>query len=150
MFKKYKWVFLFVYFGLYLVILFFIFALIQSGVTFTANDVLDLVRKYGLMSDGIQSRIDYINSIGYDWALNFGAAWVATKFTEPIRLVLTFFITPKSAELIQSIRGKFGGKKAFALPLLICTSMVESDDISKPHLNFAQKRKNHNNSAFIH
>ena len=126
MFKKYGYVFPFVYFGLYFVFLGAIFALVETGFFFSADDIITLVKKWNLLSESMHDRLEYFNSMGYDWTLNLGAAWIATKFTEPIRLILTLFLTPRAARTYKRFCARQSHKKLL-LPLLLLAAQPNNN-----------------------
>ncbi len=98
------------YFSIYVGVLGALFCIFDSGLLTAADLPTD-------MSQSMMNRIDGILSALPDWLENFvrgvlatmqekpkmqtlTVAWLATKLTEPLRLITTIFLTPRVARAL--------------------------------------------------
>ncbi len=108
--ERYGMVALGTYFSLYIGVLGALFCIFDSGLLTAADLPTD-------MSQSIMGRVDGILSALPDWLENFlrsvftkmqeeprmqtlTVAWLATKLTEPVRLITTIFLTPRVARAL--------------------------------------------------
>eukprot|EP00567_Pseudictyota_dubia_P010439 CAMPEP_0197443204 /NCGR_PEP_ID=MMETSP1175-20131217/9006_1 /TAXON_ID=1003142 /ORGANISM="Triceratium dubium, Strain CCMP147" /LENGTH=331 /DNA_ID=CAMNT_0042973801 /DNA_START=152 /DNA_END=1147 /DNA_ORIENTATION=- len=124
LFKKYGWTFVGTYFAIYWTTVAAIFAGIDSGLIDPAT-VMGYVKDWGMSAvpgdepnaasaaadvEDTKNTVDMIATYleKYEWTsryaesvrenphtANFGLAWFATKFTEPIRLGMSFVLVPR-------------------------------------------------------
>lgn len=108
MMRMYGPVFLGTYFTIYLATLGSLYGGVSSG----ALDPVQLFSYMGMEKDGADSTVhlvvDFMQNHTLtapyaDWVLhnpqvaNIGVAWIATKFTEPLRIPIALFLTPRVA-----------------------------------------------------
>ncbi|EKU20355.1 hypothetical protein NGA_2087520 [Nannochloropsis gaditana CCMP526] len=103
MVKRYGAVAVITYLGVYVVTLSALFAAVESGLT---------PFDYGLDSNWLVEKATHLLE-NYSWseplvetiqtnphAGNFAVAWVLTKFTEPLRMILTIAVVPRIARVL--------------------------------------------------
>lgn len=94
--RQYGFVGVATYLGIYLATLFSLYTLISSG-AIAGSDILSALKSLGIGGE-LLDRID-------PKAGNFAIAWIAAKFTEPLRLGITIALTPWIARVVNPILG---------------------------------------------
>jgi hypothetical protein len=88
------------YLGIYVVVLFCIFLVVNSSFGMTAEEIIAKIESWGILSESLKKRLDGMVAGASPMMVNFAAAWIMTKFTEPIRLIVTGLITPSVARFL--------------------------------------------------
>ncbi|RHY25037.1 hypothetical protein DYB32_008544 [Aphanomyces invadans] len=114
--NKYGWVGVGTYLGVYVVTLGSMFVAIETGVLSTAapskaTDSEDKNEAFNIVT-ATNKLTEWTKSVGLGAHFNvpdvspttgtFLIAWVATKFTEPVRLAVTLMITPRLARFLKT------------------------------------------------
>ena len=117
MFRRYGPVFVGTYLSIYAATLGSLFLGIESG----ALDPAFVLSQVSSNTDEVKSTVQVITDVldHYPWTrpavpvlekhpelANLGVAWVATKFTEPLRLAITFPVVPRVARAIGWVKPK--------------------------------------------
>lgn len=88
------------HFGVYLSTLGMLFVAIDNG-AFVASDAVQMLKWIG---------VEHFVDLGHlnPKASNFAVAWILVKFTEPLRLPVTLWLTPRIATLVRGagLRGR--------------------------------------------
>jgi hypothetical protein len=105
LFKEYGPVAVVTYLGVYVVTLSSIFLLYDNGFSpldfgGDSNSMMTKVVNILNTTETTSKLIPYIETNPH--AANFALAWITTKFTEPVRLVLTLAIVPRIAKMTKS------------------------------------------------
>jgi hypothetical protein len=108
--KQYGWFVAATYFGVYLVTLAGVFVLVKAGVVAgpspaSVNNFLttNFIKRMLLGDRTIAVPLEFVD---------FATAWVITKTTEPVRLVVTIAIVPALARRMPGVAALFGVKAA--------------------------------------
>lgn len=92
--KKYGYIGVGVYLGIYVLTLFGIFLLLEEDIL-SVNTVLQKLKEYGwdnlINTEDMKTRRK----------TNFAVAWVLTKFTEPVRFAVTLAVLPLVAKILK-------------------------------------------------
>ena len=100
--KRYGWVGVSTYLGVYVTTLSGLYVTIKAG-GIVPGDVSELVKDSHIASfhlPGLSTTDLSVNKSTGDFAL----AWIATKLTEPLRLAFTLAITPSVSRAVHSLR----------------------------------------------
>ncbi len=113
MMKKYGPVFIGTYLGVYVTTLALFFGGIETGVldpvvlfqwigsdsgSVTASTTYDLVMEFMKNHAVTKPAVPYLEK--YPSMANFAVAWITVKFTEPLRLPVALFLTPRVARMV--------------------------------------------------
>ena len=135
MIKEYGPIAIVVYLGVYVVTLFSIFVLVQSGIGLEAKDIIHRIEGLSFISQDMKDRVNNMVKDASPTVINFAAAWLATKVTEPLRFMATVALVPTVArswnahKAAQAAAG--GASKALALPLVVVAlSQMDKGDES--------------------
>ncbi len=112
------------YLGIYLVTLGVIFIIVNANSSMSAEEIIAKVEEKGWVSGSLKTRLDnMVKGASHTW-VNFAAAWILTKFTEPIRLVVTGMITPTIARRFGRAPPLAATKAAGFLPLIFIPALA--------------------------
>lgn len=117
---KYAGVGLAVYFGVYLVTLASVFGIVYSGAGLTAEEIIKKIEESEWVPQSIKDLANKHLVNASPLTVNFVAAWLLTKLTEPLRVVVTAAIVAK-----MSKKGMITAKSA-GLPLAFITTTLGS------------------------
>lgn len=113
------------YLGIYVIVLGCIFLFVNSSFGMTAQEVIAMVEGWGILSESLKKRLDGMVEGASPLMVNFAAAWILTKFTEPLRLVIAGALTPRVARWIGKAPASGPGAAAAAAALFLLPAREE-------------------------
>ncbi len=126
MFKKYGMTAVATYLSIYVATLFTIFLIVSAGIGLTADELVAKIKSWDILPDSVNHRLDSMLKGASPAMVNFAAAWVATKFTEPFRIVATAAVLPS---VIRRFTNRAPpAQKALLLPLAFVSAVSSKSD----------------------